>query len=112
MCRSRQIIHRDLKSSNLLIAYDQGKTVKVCDFSMSRLSSGGSGGGGGGKRLIGGGLGTPGYISPEELQGEPVTSKADTFSFAMILWELLTRLDTAAMTISVTHAQTHGHADP
>ena len=34
---ARSIIHRDLKSSNLLIANDRLKTVKICDFSMSRL---------------------------------------------------------------------------
>ena len=34
---SRRIIHCDLKSQNLLVANDQQKTVKICDFSMSRL---------------------------------------------------------------------------
>jgi serine/threonine protein kinase len=41
-------------------------------------------------RQTGAGVGTPGYISPEELGGHRITTKSDTFSFAMILWEMLT----------------------
>ena len=51
------IIHRDLKSSNLLIANDQSKTVKICDFSFSRLSQGRY-------EITGVGLGTPGWVPP------------------------------------------------
>ena len=99
------IIHRDLKSSNLLIANDQSKTVKICDFSFSRLSQGRY-------EITGVGLGTPGWVPPvreatsglcfipslqladgwfaqEETMGELVTAKADVYSFAMIMWELL-----------------------
>lgn len=77
-----RIIHRDLKSSNLLIANDRLKTVKICDFSMSRIQ--------GYYQRTGAGLGTPGWVAPEETLGELVTEKADAFSFAMIMWELLT----------------------
>ena len=77
----RHIIHRDLKSSNLLIANDQSKTVKICDFSFSRMQ--------GHYEITGVGLGTPGWVPPEETMGELVTAKADVYSFAMILWELL-----------------------
>ncbi len=77
----RHIIHRDLKSSNLLIANDQSKTVKICDFSFSRLQ--------GHYEITGVGLGTPGWVPPEETMGELVTTKADVYSFAMIMWELL-----------------------
>jgi serine/threonine protein kinase len=34
------------------------------------------------------GLGTPGWVAPEETMGELVTEKADVFSFAMIMWEV------------------------
>ena len=51
------IIHRDLKSSNLLVANDQSKTVKICDFSFSRLSQGRY-------EITGVGLGTPGWVPP------------------------------------------------
>lgn len=78
----RHIIHRDLKSSNLLIANDQSKTVKICDFSFSRMEHGHY-------EITGVGLGTPGWVPPEETMGELVTTKADVYSFAMILWELL-----------------------
>eukprot|EP01052_Picozoa_sp_SAG31_P023755 SAG31_NODE_1980_length_6748_cov_2.881336_2_plen_1218_part_00 len=77
-----RIIHRDLKSSNLLVANDRLKTVKICDFCMSRIQ--------GYYQRTGAGLGTPGWVAPEETLGELVTEKADAFSFAMIMWELLT----------------------
>ena len=115
-----QVIHCDLKSSNLLVANDSNprKTVKICDFSMSRITTkwGQQGGGGSGGSLLAPthpdatGSGTPGFISPEEMMGvrpsvcacaraeahvciglqEVVTPKSDVYSFAMILWELLT----------------------
>ena len=103
---SRKVIHCDLKTSNLLVANDASKTVKLCDFSMSRI-------GGGAKPWLskktasgtkmsvnadqskdpdsdGAEAGTPGFISPEEMMGDIVTTKSDVYSFAMILWELLT----------------------
>ena len=74
-----QVIHCDLKSSNLLVANDSNprKTVKICDFSMSRITTkwGQQGGGGSGGNLLAPthpdatGSGTPGFISPEEMMG-------------------------------------------
>ena len=77
----RKLIHRDLKTSNLLISLDKYKTVKLCDFSLARMKD---------SPKRGTGAGTPGWIPPEELLGQAITTKADVFSFAMILWELLT----------------------
>ncbi|KAE9592437.1 putative protein kinase TKL-CTR1-DRK-2 family [Lupinus albus] len=75
------IVHRDLKSPNLLV--DDTYTVKVCDFGLSRtkantyLSS---------KTAAG----TPEWMAPEVIRGEPSNEKADVFSFGVILWELVT----------------------
>jgi len=75
------IIHRDLKPSNLLI--DENLNVKICDFGLSafqiieELKSDTS-------------PGTPLWMSPEVLSGEIVTPKADVYSFAIVLWELMT----------------------
>ncbi|CAI9118964.1 OLC1v1020601C1 [Oldenlandia corymbosa var. corymbosa] len=75
------IIHRDLKSSNLLV--DKNWTVKVGDFGLSRL-----------KRetylTTRTGKGTPQWMAPEVLRNEPADEKADVYSFGVILWELAT----------------------
>ncbi|XP_024983898.1 serine/threonine-protein kinase CTR1 isoform X2 [Cynara cardunculus var. scolymus] len=79
--RNPPIVHRDLKSPNLLV--DENYTVKVCDFGLSRLkantflSS---------KSLAG----TPQWMAPEVLNDEPSNEKSDVYSFGVILWELVT----------------------
>ncbi|KAM3378300.1 serine/threonine-protein kinase EDR1 [Capsicum galapagoense] len=75
------IVHRDLKSPNLLV--DQNWNVKVCDFGLSRLkhntflSSKST-------------AGTPEWMAPEVLRNEPSNEKCDIYSFGVILWELAT----------------------
>ncbi|KAJ6762880.1 SERINE-THREONINE PROTEIN KINASE [Salix purpurea] len=75
------IVHRDLKSPNLLV--DTNWTVKVCDFGLSRLkhntflSSKST-------------AGTPEWMAPEVLRNEPSNEKCDVYSFGVILWELAT----------------------
>ncbi|EOY19109.1 Map3k delta-1 protein kinase, putative isoform 3 [Theobroma cacao] len=75
------IVHRDLKSPNLLV--DSTYTVKVCDFGLSCskantfLSS---------KTAVG----TPEWMAPEVLCDEPSNEKSDVYSFGVVLWELVT----------------------
>ncbi|CAL5208486.1 unnamed protein product [Lathyrus oleraceus] len=75
------IVHRDLKSPNLLV--DKNWNVKVCDFGLSRLkhntflSSKST-------------AGTPEWMAPEVLRNEPSNEKCDVYSFGVILWELAT----------------------
>ncbi|KFK28870.1 hypothetical protein AALP_AA7G059100 [Arabis alpina] len=81
--RNPPIVHRDLKSSNLLV--DRNWNVKVGDFGLSTwknatfLSSRS-------------GKGTPQWMAPEVLRSEPSNEKSDVFSFGVILWELMTTL--------------------
>ena len=79
---SKDIIHRDLKSANLLLTQNQpsGRVV-VCDFALSRLS---------GHALTQAGLGTPGWIAPEAWLGDPVSTSSDVYGFAMVMFEILT----------------------
>ncbi|KAI5435486.1 serine/threonine-protein kinase CTR1 [Lathyrus oleraceus] len=80
-CLKPPIVHWDLKSPNLLV--DKNWNVKVCDFGLSRfkantfLSS---------KSVTG----TPEWMAPEFLRGEPTNEKSDVYSFGVILWELVT----------------------
>ncbi|KAL9176706.1 hypothetical protein ABFS82_01G013600 [Erythranthe guttata] len=75
------IVHRDLKTPNLLV--DKNWIVKVCDFGMSRLqhhtflSSKST-------------AGTAEWMAPEVLRNEPSNEKSDVYSFGVILWELAT----------------------
>ncbi|KQJ94059.1 probable serine/threonine-protein kinase SIS8 isoform X2 [Brachypodium distachyon] len=75
------IVHRDLKSPNLLV--DKNWVVKVSDFGMSRLkhhtflSSKST-------------AGTPEWMAPEVLRNEPANEMCDVYSFGVILWELAT----------------------
>ena len=79
---SKKIIHRDLKSANLLLTTlkSGGRTV-VCDFALSRMS---------GHALTDAGLGTPGWIAPEAWLGDPVSLPSDVYGFAMVMYEVLT----------------------
>lgn len=75
------IIHRDLKPANVMLMPD--RRVKVVDFGLAL--------GGDATRTDGfAGAGTPGYMSPEQLRGEPLDPRADLFALAVIAWECFT----------------------
>uniref|UniRef100_A0A7N0UZQ8 non-specific serine/threonine protein kinase n=1 Tax=Kalanchoe fedtschenkoi TaxID=63787 RepID=A0A7N0UZQ8_KALFE len=80
-CLSPPIVHWDLKSPNLLV--DKNWTVKVCDFGLSRFKA---------NTFISAKsvAGTPEWMAPEFLRGEPSNEKSDVYSFGVILWELVT----------------------
>ncbi|MBA0691796.1 hypothetical protein Goari_009405, partial [Gossypium aridum] len=80
-CLRPPIVHWDLKSPNLLV--DKNWTVKVCDFGLSRFKAG---------TFISSKsvAGTPEWMAPEFLRGEPSNEKSDVYSFGVILWELVT----------------------
>ncbi|MFO0580350.1 MAG: serine/threonine-protein kinase [Polyangia bacterium] len=87
---SRSIVHRDIKPDNIFIARKQLDTavdevVKVLDFGIARVL-------GTGVRLTAthSKLGTPQYMSPEQLQGEEASPQSDVFALALLLTEMLT----------------------
>jgi len=77
------IIHRDLKSHNLLV--DDTWKVKVCDFGLSTVTENAT------RQMTA--CGTPCWTAPEILRNQQYSEKADIFSFGVVMWECATRMD-------------------
>uniref|UniRef100_A0A8C5HZK3 Mitogen-activated protein kinase kinase kinase 12 n=1 Tax=Gouania willdenowi TaxID=441366 RepID=A0A8C5HZK3_GOUWI len=75
-----KIIHRDLKSPNMLITHDD--LVKISDFGTSKELSD--------KSTKMSFAGTVAWMAPEVIRNEPVSEKVDIWSFGVVLWEMLT----------------------
>lgn len=75
------IIHRDIKSGNLLVT--EHLQVKICDFGISRHVNA--------QNTMTTSLGTVPWTAPEMLRGERYSKKVDCYSFGVCLWELVTR---------------------
>jgi formylglycine-generating enzyme required for sulfatase activity len=79
---SRGVIHRDIKPANLLLP-KLGGGVKIADFGIAKAALGGS------ITMSSSVLGSPHYMSPEQIEGRSVTGRADQWSLAVTAYELL-----------------------
>jgi hypothetical protein len=74
------VIHGDIKPANILVT-DDGK-VKLSDFGIARFATQVSGSG----KM----MGTPAYLSPEQILGEPQNTRSDLFSLGIVLYQMVT----------------------
>jgi Tol biopolymer transport system component len=104
----KAVVHRDLKPENIFITKD-GR-IKILDFGLAKLVQA-SAEDADGATLASLGtaagivLGTPGYMAPEQVRGQPADARTDIFSFGVMLYEILTgqrafRRDTPAETMT------------
>src|ERR1700722_14975262 len=75
------VMHRDIKPGNVILAKDG--QVKLADFGIARIESSAM-------TMIGTVLGTPAYMSPEQLMGQPTDRRTDIYSAGVLLYQLLT----------------------
>src|SRR5690606_1060039 len=74
------VVHRDVKPGNLMMT--KGGELYLCDFGIAQDS-------GADTTEVGGVLGSPSYMSPEQTQGSRVTGQSDIFSLGVVMYELL-----------------------
>jgi serine/threonine-protein kinase len=97
------VVHRDVSPQNIFVCYDG--QVKVLDFGIAKAA------GSAARTETGVFKGKLGYISPEQITGEPVDHRADIFSVGVMMWEALTwrRLTAGDPEAVVLSKRTSGH---
>ena len=80
--QSQGIVHRDVKPANVMV--DNGGRAKLTDFGVAYIPASTM-------TQAGTALGSPRYMSPEQVMGHPIDSRSDIFALGVVLYELLTK---------------------
>lgn len=76
------VVHRDIKPSNIMVL--RGNHVKIADFGIAKIESSLW------RTITDKVIGTPLYISPEQIQSHAITPRSDIFSFGIVLYQMMT----------------------
>jgi eukaryotic-like serine/threonine-protein kinase len=79
---TQNVVHRDIKPANIMYEPESGQ-IKITDFGIARITDSS-------KTKTGVVLGTPSYMSPEQLSGKKVDGRSDLFSLGVMLFQMLT----------------------
>jgi serine/threonine-protein kinase len=82
-CHRAGVVHRDIKPANIVKLLTGG--IKITDFGIARLTTDAT------LAQADTRVGTPNYMSPEQIQGLPVDERSDVFSLGVVMYEMLTR---------------------
>jgi CHASE2 domain-containing sensor protein/predicted Ser/Thr protein kinase len=99
----KQVVHRDIKPANIILLKET-KTIKVTDFGIARITSSS-------KTKTGIVMGTPSYMSPEQVNGRKVDGRSDVFALGIVMYEMLTGQkpfvsdDVTSLLYQISHAK-------
>jgi CHASE2 domain-containing sensor protein/tRNA A-37 threonylcarbamoyl transferase component Bud32 len=100
---AKNVVHRDIKPANIMLLKDT-HNIKVTDFGIARITSSS-------KTKTGVVLGTPSYMSPEQVNGKKTDGRSDIFALGIVMFELLTGQkpfvseDVTSLLYQISHAQ-------
>ncbi len=108
---SKGIVHRDLKPGNILLT---SSGVKLLDFGLAKVQPGAERDATLRQTQAGVIMGTAGYMSPEQIEGQPVDARSDIFSFGAVLYEMLSgrRAFAAETAVATMAAILHKEPEP